>query len=99
MPSLHEGLPYTLLEAMYLRVPVIASRVGGLLEVIDDGRSGMLIEARDDVALAAAIERLYRHPKLCSRLADEAYRKVTHQFLAPGMVQRYAELYSQMAAE
>jgi glycosyltransferase involved in cell wall biosynthesis len=99
MPSLHEGLPYTLLEAMYLKVPVIASRVGGLQEVIDDGRSGMLIEARDHVALAAAIEAMYRDPQLGSRLAEEAYRTVTHQFAASGMVRRYAELYGQLAAE
>src|SRR5438552_2784993 len=85
MPSLHEGLPYALLEAMYLKVPVIASRVGGLMEVIEDGRSGVFVIPRDDVALAAAIERLYWNPELRGRLAQEAFRTVCRDFLAAGM--------------
>jgi glycosyltransferase involved in cell wall biosynthesis len=96
MPSVHEGLPYTLLEAMYLKVPVIASRVGGLAEVIEDDHSGVLVDARDEPALATAIERLYWSPELRSRLAQEAFRRVSRQFLAAGMVRQYVQLYAHL---
>ena len=96
MPSLHEGLPYTLLEAMYLKVPVIASGVGGLREVIVDDQSGVLVAAGDEQALAAAIERQYRNPELRSRLAQDAFRRVSRHFLAPEMVRQYAELYAHL---
>ena len=67
MPSLHEGLPYVLLEAMYLKVPVIASRVGGLrevLEALEEDAAGLVVPANDPAHLAAAIERLYHSPQL-----------------------------------
>ena len=47
MPSLHEGLPYTILETMSLGTPIIASRVGGLAEILEDGRTALLVEAGD----------------------------------------------------
>ena len=96
MPSLHEGLPFALLEAMYLKVPVIASSVGGLREVIEDDQSGVLVPPGDEGALAAAIERQYWNPELRLRLAENAYRRVIRDFLAPEMVRRYAELYEQL---
>jgi glycosyltransferase involved in cell wall biosynthesis len=99
MPSLHEGLPYALLEAMYLKVPVIASRVGGLLEVIEDGKSGVLVIPSADAALAAAIERLYWNPELRGRLAQEAFGKVCREFLAAGMVRKHLDLYAQLLPE
>jgi glycosyltransferase involved in cell wall biosynthesis len=97
MPSLHEGLPYVLLEAMSLRVPVIASRVGGLREVLDDG-SGMLVPPGDPCALAAAIERLYGDRELRARLADRAHETVRRRFAARDMVRAYGDLYRQLLA-
>ncbi|PYR81208.1 MAG: hypothetical protein DMF87_06085 [Acidobacteria bacterium] len=95
MPSLHEGLPYVLLEAMSLRVPIVASRVGGLREVLDDG-SGMLVPLGDPYALATAIERLYDDRELRARLAARAHETVRQRFAARDMVRAYCDLYRQL---
>jgi glycosyltransferase involved in cell wall biosynthesis len=95
MPSLHEGLPYVLLEAMSLRVPIVASRVGGLREVLDDG-SGMLVPPGDPYALATAIERLYGDRELRARFAARAHDTVRQRFAARDMVRAYSDLYRQL---
>src|SRR4051794_26136407 len=59
MPSFHEGLPYTLLEAMALGTPVVASRVGGLAEVLEDEVTALLVPPGDAARLADAILRLH----------------------------------------
>jgi L-malate glycosyltransferase len=93
IPSEHEGLPYVLLEAMYLKVPVIASRVGGLREVLEEGQCGVLVAPRDPAALAAAIEQAYWHPELRARLAALAHARLRRDFLASVMVRQYAVMY------
>ena len=95
MPSLHEGLPYVLLEAMSLRVPIVAARVGGLREALDDG-SGMLVPPGDPYALATAIERLYGDRNLRARLAARAHETVRRRFAARDMVRAYGDLYRQL---
>ena len=93
MPSLHEGLPYTLLEAMALGVPVIASRVGGLSEVIEDGVTGLLVEPQCADALARAIQRLRENGTLRSSIAEEAKKVQRSQYSLEKMAQRYTQIY------
>ena len=93
IPSEHEGLPYVLLEAMYLKVPVIASRVGGLREVLEDGKCGVLVAPRDPVALADAIEQTYLDPELRTQLAARAHARLRRDFLASVMVRQYALMF------
>lgn len=93
MPSLHEGLPYTLLESMALGVPVIASRVGGLAEVIQDGTTGILIRCDDVAALAAAVLRLHRDPALGARLGDAGQRLQRTRYSLNAMTAAYLEVY------
>ena len=57
-PSFHEGLPYSILEAMRAGCPIVSTAVGGIPEVLDDGRDALLVAPGDAAALAAAIERL-----------------------------------------
>ena len=64
MPSLHEGLPYVLLEAMSFGVPIVASRVGGLAEVLRHDETGLLVEVGDVGGLARALARLAGDPDL-----------------------------------
>ena len=98
MPSWHEGLPYVLLEAMSLNVPVVASRVGGLREVLEGRDCGVLVPARNAVDLAAAIERLYQSPSLRTRLAANARALVAREFAASAMAAQYAALYESLVS-
>ncbi len=95
MPSLHEGLPYTLLEAMSLGRPIVASRVGGLAEVLQDGRTGLLVEVGDARSIARAVARLVDDPALAGRLGAAAAREQRERFTLESMAQRYREVYVQ----
>ena len=99
MPSLHEGLPYVLLEAMALRVPVVASRVGGIREALEDDASAMLVPPADEVRLADAIEGLYRNRALGSEMAERAFRTVHSRFHASHMIRQYLDLYRQVVEQ
>jgi glycosyltransferase involved in cell wall biosynthesis len=98
MPSLHEGLPYALLEAMALGTPVIASRVGGLAEVVQDEVTGLLFAPGDASALAFAIRRLIVDPSLRARLGDEARRVQRAKYSLESMAGRYLDLYREVLA-
>lgn len=93
MPSLHEGLPYTLLEGMYLKVPIIATDVGGLKEILDDRIDALLVEAGNDKALSRAIRYLHDNENERKRLAENAYTKVCRDFNISKMAREYIELY------
>jgi 2-deoxystreptamine N-acetyl-D-glucosaminyltransferase/2-deoxystreptamine glucosyltransferase len=67
LPSLHEGLGVAALEAMAAGRPVVASRVGGLAEVVVDGETGRLVPAGDAAALGAALDELAHAPALRTR--------------------------------
>src|SRR5262249_10579110 len=69
LPGVRGALPSVLLEAMYLKVPIVASRVGGLREVLEPAGCGALVPVNDPAALAEAIERLYGDPDLRATLA------------------------------
>ena len=93
MPSLHEGLPYTLLEAMALGTPIIASRVGGLAEILQDGVTALLVSPRDVMALAQAIIRLHDDPELRRRLGEHAQHLQQTQYSLEAMTERYLDVY------
>jgi glycosyltransferase involved in cell wall biosynthesis len=93
LPSLNEGLPMTLLEAMAASRPVIATRVGAVPTVIRNGETGLLIEPADEAELMGAIGALLRDPELCQRLAQGARAHVAQNYTAAAMIQKYRELY------
>lgn len=72
LPSLYEELGTVLLEAMWVGVPVVASRTGGIPDIIDDGVNGVLVSPGDSEALARAIDRLLSDPDLARRLGEVA---------------------------
>ena len=94
MPSLHEGLPYTILEAMSLARPIIASQVGGLPEALEDGRSGLLVPVGDVDGLAAAIERVVTDPTTAATLGENARRRQIDQFTLQRMVATYRAIWA-----
>lgn len=93
MPSLHEGLPYTLLEAMTLGTPIIASRVGGLAEILQDGVTALLTPPQDAASLALAIARLHDDQGLCSRLGEEGRRLQRTKYSLAAMTESYLAVY------
>ena len=82
IPSRHEGLPLVLLEAMALGRPIVATRVDGIAEVLEDGVTGLLVPAEDPAALALALARLFREPELGGRLGSAARDAVERRFHA-----------------
>lgn len=79
-PSLAEGMPYSVMEAMRAGVPIVASRVGGLPELVSDGESGRLVDAGDSMALATAIKSLLLDDSERSALGAAARRRIRESF-------------------
>jgi glycosyltransferase involved in cell wall biosynthesis len=96
-PSLDEGLPLALLEAMAAGKPVIASRVGGMTEVIKDGMSGWLIPPGDPTALSERLICLILRPDLRSSFGAAGRARVAERFSIATMVHRTRELYEQLS--
>ena len=76
LPSTHEGLPLSVLEAQAAGVPVLAAPTAGIPEVVQDGQTGFLVAAGDAVSYADRLDRLIREPELAARLALAARRSV-----------------------
>jgi glycosyltransferase involved in cell wall biosynthesis len=93
LPSYSEGISLTLLEAMAAGVPVVATNVGGTPEVLEDGRTGLLVPAREPVALAEAIRRLWLDEDLRFRLSLAADERVAEYFDIRRMAYEYDQLY------
>jgi glycosyltransferase involved in cell wall biosynthesis len=93
LPSLREAQGIALLEAMAARVPVVASRVGGIPETIRDGVDGLLVPPADSDALAGAIVRVARNVGLRDRLAVAGRRRVEDRFSVDDAVRRVAATY------
>ena len=93
MPSHHEGLPYTLLEALSLGTPVIASRVGGLAEVLTDRQTAILVDPDNPAALAQAVHVLAEIPELAEQLVRNGRDLVAKSFTADEMARQYLSLF------
>jgi glycosyltransferase involved in cell wall biosynthesis len=93
IPSHSEGLSNTLLEAMAMARPVVATAVGGNSDVLRDGENGRLVPPRDPEALAASLLALLEAPEAARRLGEAARRFVAAEFPLSRMVARYEELY------
>jgi glycosyltransferase involved in cell wall biosynthesis len=93
LPSFSEGLSNTLLESMAAGVPVVATRVGGNPEVIEDGETGLLVPPRDAAALADAIYLLLENPKLASRFGQAGRQRVVELFSLERMIGETERLY------
>ena len=96
LPSHAEGLPMSLLEAMAAGCAVVASRVGGIPDVVSDGDNGLLVEPGDTEALAAAIARLAADPALAQRLGERARATIAARFTPEPALQRLGQIYSSL---
>ena len=94
-PSRHEGLGSTLLDAMQAGVPIVASDVDGIPELVTHEDNGLLVPVGDPMALAAAVARLRDDPTLAGRLATNA-RATVARYTVAAMAERYAGLYAEL---
>ena len=98
LPSYREAQGLTILEAMALSRPVVASNVGGIPEMVEDGRTGLLVPPHDAEALAAAITRLLLDHPLADMLARAGHDLVHERFCLELMVRAIEDLYDEGAA-
>jgi len=95
LSSRHEGLPVALMEATALGLPIVATRVGGIPDVIDDGDNGLLVPAEDPAGLARAIGSVAGDAELASRLAKGSLA-TSERFDARAAVRRLEQLYREV---
>jgi glycosyltransferase involved in cell wall biosynthesis len=86
LPSLSEGFPFVLLEALAMGRPVVASRVNGVPELIEEHKTGLLVPPRDSQALATAIREMLNDPTAASKMGSEGRAVVRRQFTVDQMV-------------
>jgi glycosyltransferase involved in cell wall biosynthesis len=97
LPSVREGLPLSLLEAMAAGRPVVATRVGGMPEVVVDGMTGRLVPPADPAALAEAIGAILDSPR-CAEQMGEAGRARAQDFSDAAMLDRLSAVYRDAAS-
>ena len=97
LPSLSEGSPNALLEAMACGLPIVATRVGGVPEIAVDGETALLVPPEDPVALARAIDRLLRDRPLAARLGSAARAAVLTRYTPELRATTLSGLYASLA--
>jgi colanic acid/amylovoran biosynthesis glycosyltransferase len=97
LPSLDEGLPTVVLEAMASGVPVVATDCGGVSEALTDGVEGLIVPPRDPEALAAAVTRLWREPELRKRMGEAGRRTATSRFTLERHLREFHAFYREVA--
>ena len=98
MSSVSEGLGTSILDAMASGRPVVATTAGGIPEVVQDGKTGILVPPRDHEAMADAIVRLLRDPPLRKRMGDAGLSLANARFSAERMIQETMGVYERVAA-
>jgi len=99
MPSLEEGFPIAALDAMASGLPVVASSVGGVPELIEDGKTGWLVPPQDAEALADRLRLLLSNPDLRLSMGSAGHVRVRDHFGIAQMTARFAELYDELLNE
>ena len=94
-----EGLGVVLIEAMELGLPIVASNVGGIPDVVIDGESGILVPEKDPVALADAFKRLEADPALIEKLLAGARKRISECFTWNGIIERQVEVYKKVVRD
>lgn len=98
MPSLREGFGDPVIEAMALCKPVIASRVGGMVEIVRDGDTGLLVPPEDSDSLAWAIITLLKNPQVRTRMGLQGRQVVLQEFTVEQLADSLATLYNELTA-
>ena len=92
LPSDYEGLPMVIIEAMSHGKPIVASHVGGISEIVQEGRNGFTVENRADL-FAEKIEVILGHTELLDRFSKESLQIFRQRLTAARMVEDYLQIY------
>lgn len=98
LPSIDEGMPVSLLEAVSMGIPVLATAVGDVPALIEDGISGRIVAQNNPQEIAAAVSDLVRDPDFAAGLAKAAYRRLQADFSSRRMFESYARIYGELVA-
>jgi glycosyltransferase involved in cell wall biosynthesis len=93
LPSVREGMGLVLAEALLCGAPVIAARSGGVIDIVKEGETGLLVPEREPAALAEAIEKLVDDRELAARLVDNGRAWVRERYTPAGVAARFADIY------
>jgi glycosyltransferase involved in cell wall biosynthesis len=99
IPSLAEGFGLIAAEALALEVPVVATQVGGLPEVVQDHVTGLLVNPADDTSLAKGILWMLNHPHEAKDMAKKGRKFVRQHFSSQAMAERTKQLYLEVAGK
>lgn len=97
-PSLHEGLGSSLLDAMYFALPIVASNVDGIPDIVHDGQNGFLVAAGDEQALASKLMELLKNPEEQQRLGRRG-KAMSEGYTPEVMAEKYLALYQRVLAQ
>lgn len=93
LSSIKEGLPYVVIEAGFAELPVVAANVGGAGEIIDDMKSGILVQTRKPDEIARALELMYKNPEQGLRFGQNLRQKVEREFSLEKMIEGTVGVY------
>jgi len=99
LSSRWEGLPYTIIEAMMAGLPVVATRVGGVPELVEDGVTGFLVAPQDSVKLAEALQKLLDDPELRRKMGEAGRAKALKEFTLDRMLAETQKVYEEVIRE
>lgn len=95
-PARKEGMGVAVLEAMAFELAVVASAAGGIVDVVEDGKTGLLVPPGDEKALAQAINTLLSSPGLAQEMGERGRQKIIERFSPEAMVEGYLALYREI---
>ena len=93
LPSVKEGQPWAILEAMAAELPIVATNIAGIPEMIKNEESGLLVEPADPIILATAVEKILTHQSLAIRCVKNALETVKEKFEIDNMIRKNEELF------
>jgi len=96
LPSLEDNCPMVVLEAMAAGVPVVAAKVGGLPDLVDDGKTGFFCDPLDAAGMAGAVTRILQNKSFARTLAERAKQEARARFRPEVIAQRHVEIYREV---